>query len=102
MDEFYRFTAQDFERVPLDRVCVGDKIAWGIGHATLYGSVVIDDIFRISGGYAIGLVLPVGAKVTSGNNCAVSIDWENTDPIIRVTACFLDHKNDSPRLIQRG
>lgn len=103
---FYRFTEQDFEEVPLDQLKPGDKLSWAVGsHDYTYGAVTLDDITEIGTkkGYAFEFTLPIGASVSSHKDCDVSIDWQDDQPIIRVTSYWwVDEHSTDYVLAQRG
>jgi hypothetical protein len=103
MNNFYRFTEDDFEEIPLSDLKVGDKLSWGVGSPRdeYYGAVAIEDIAETDGGFIVFFNLPVGAEVFSGERCTVNVEWEGEQPQIRVV-WFFDYKSDATRLVQRG
>lgn len=84
MDNFYRYTADDFEQLPLSEIHEGDAISLN-GPGKYYGVATIEYVVPQSGGSCvIGFVLPDEATIASSKTIDVYARWEDGKRVIRV------------------
>lgn len=100
-NNFYKYTASDFDLVPFDQIKPGDFISWiNMHNLKSYGAVKIVEIDKVLSEYVVWVSLPEGAEVTSNEDRKVFVRWEGGR--WRISVCVhYSGESLSPRMILR-